>query len=248
MNRRSLALVAALCLVLPISAQAKDRKLVPWMGDQFCGDRYCRPPIAEPKAKLPVKLQREHAKPRKRQLRHAGHPRALRPGGLRAVPAVRHDVRPEPLDPIATASIFARYALAHAGNAPTDRLPAPLQAKLGEIQAACPGFAVISTRCGAGGHSWNVAGTRKTSLHCVDKAADFRVSSYACADAHLRDWRGGRSLDPGRVGHIHLSWAPGSGEFGRAFYHGGGRSYARRHHSARHAGRHRHRHRHYARV
>lgn len=89
---------------------------------------------------------------------------------------------------------------------------------------------------------------RKTSLHCLDKAADFRVSSYACANAQLRDWRGGRSLDPSRVGHIHLSWAPGSGEFGRAFYHGGGRSFARAHRGGRYAGRHRHRHCHYARA
>jgi hypothetical protein len=245
MTWRNLALAAAFVWPLPAGAFADSGATC------FHGDRYCQwnNPFAGIRS-INVRMHKERARPGQRQQRRVGHPRALRPGGLRAVPALRAHVpaRPAPIDAAAAASIFARYALAHAGNAPTDRLPAPLQAKLGEIQAACPGFAVISTRCGAGGHSWNVAGTRRTSLHCVDKAADFQVASYSCAYRHLADWRGGKSLDPGRVGHIHLSWAPGSSEFGRGFYHGGGRSYARARHGGRFAGRHRHRHRHYARA
>lgn len=67
MHWRSLALIAALCLALPIGAQAKERKLIPWMGNQYCGDRYCSPPIVMPS--VSVKGARGHRG--KRQARHA---------------------------------------------------------------------------------------------------------------------------------------------------------------------------------
>ena len=150
---------------------------------------------------------------------------------------------PEPPAPtlvetaIEKANLFVRYLL-HGGNAPTDKLPAPLQAKLAEIQASCSGFKVISTVCGtgaSGNHTLYVAGTNRVSLHCVNKAADFRVDNWACAQSHLRDWPGGQSVDPLVVNHIHVSYAPGhkgQHEWGVRFvhHHGGGHRYASRHH------------------
>jgi hypothetical protein len=74
-------------------------------------------------------------------------------------------------------------------------------------------------------------------------AADFAVHDYDFAYRHLADWPGGKSRDPGIVGHIHISYAPGSREFGSAFCHrgytaGGGCSQfagGRRHFAARRA-------------
>ena len=52
-------------------------------------------------------------------------------------------------------------------------------------------------------------------------AADFRVRVYSCAQAHLVGWRGGMSRNPFIPGHIHISYAPGTREFGVAFCHRG---------------------------
>jgi hypothetical protein len=97
-------------------------------------------------------------------------------------------------------------------------LPGELIAKIEEIAGACPGFRAISTfRPGA-----RVAGTNIPSLHGFHKAADIAGPNYACAYAHLQGWPGGVSTDAARMAHIHLSWAPGSREFGARFVHGGG--------------------------
>lgn len=72
-----------------------------------------------------------------------------------------------------------------------------------------------------------VAGTGRTSLHASHRAADFVVRSWHCAYAALRGFPGGLSTDPGRVGHVHASWAPGGREWGARFAHGGGHGYAR---------------------
>lgn len=96
-------------------------------------------------------------------------------------------------------------------------LPAPLQSALAKVAAACPGFAVISTyRPGA-----RVRGSGRTSLHASYRAADFRVDHWACAYGALAGFAGGMSTDPTRIRppHIHISWAPGSREFGRHFAH-----------------------------
>lgn len=113
-------------------------------------------------------------------------------------------------------------ALSDAGG-----LPAELIAKVAQIAGACPGFHIISGfRPGA-----KVAGTNITSLHAVHRAADIAGGSYGCAYAQLQGWPGGASIDADRVAHIHLSWAPGSAEWGARFRHGGGGG----HHSHRYA-------------
>jgi uncharacterized protein YcbK (DUF882 family) len=115
---------------------------------------------------------------------------------------------------------------AHAGrhsdrhtSTSTAGLPGPLVAALDRIKEACTGFRLISTfRPGA-----RVAGSGRPSLHAFHKAADFAVTSWRCAYAALKGFRGGVSTDPGRVGHIHASWDPGGREWGARFahWHGG---------------------------
>lgn len=121
--------------------------------------------------------------------------------------------------------------LIHAGNAPTDKLPIPLQNKLTEIQQSCDGFKVISTICGHNGHSYNIAGTHRMSLHCSNQAADFKVRDYSCAYAHLlHNWTGGLSGDPSAVGHIHLSYGGHEGHFCHGGHGGTHCMFASNHH------------------
>lgn len=87
--------------------------------------------------------------------------------------------------------------------------------KLDEIAGACSGFRIVSIR----NHSHFVARTRTVSLHTIGLAADFAVDDYSCANRHLAGWPGGMSRDPGVVGHIHISYAPGHREFGVQFCH-----------------------------
>jgi hypothetical protein len=116
----------------------------------------------------------------------------------------------------------------------TSALPMPLQDALRRVAAACAGFRVTSA-CRPGA---TVAGTNRTSLHASCRAADFQVANYACAYAVLRGFPGGVSTDAHRVAHIHVSYAPGSGEWGARFNHGAAQ-YARRgkHRYARRNGR-----------
>jgi hypothetical protein len=107
-------------------------------------------------------------------------------------------------------------------------LAAELAAKVQEIAGACPGFRLISgCRPGA-----KIAGTNHASLHASCRAADIAGGAWACAYARLADWPGGYSVDPGAVGHIHISFShPGGQEWGAHFRHGGGSvRFARRHH------------------
>lgn len=97
----------------------------------------------------------------------------------------------------------------------TAGLPTPLKEALARVQSSCNGFTVIS------GFRKNarVRGSGRRSLHADWKAADFKVSSYPCAYAALKGFRGGISTDPGAVHHIHISWAPQGHEWGRHFAH-----------------------------
>src|ERR1700722_6666677 len=98
-----------------------------------------------------------------------------------------------------------------------------LAAKASEIVASC-GSRVIS---GFRPHAV-VAGTNRTSLHASGHAVDIQ-GNYSCVYAHLREWRGGYSIDPNVVHHVHVSL--GGREDGTRFVHGGGHHhFARRHH------------------
>jgi|ERR1700681_1993755 len=231
---RIFLIVLAFLTLAATSAQAKRHHYKPHAVTHQAGHKYSVKQKWRKSAPAPVVIAKRHHH-RRLWAANPHHPRvhvAKSHKPAQHLARAPHRARPAI---IATEqekhNIFARYALSHSANAPTNLLPGPLQAKLAEIANACTGFVVISTRCGRGGHSWNVKGTNHGSLHCVNKAADFRVASYSCAYAHLRDWHGGMSTDPHVVNHVHLSYAPGSHEFGRHFAHRGhGPRYATRHH------------------
>jgi hypothetical protein len=140
------------------------------------------------------------------------------------------------------ANIFHSFFtfLVHRPEAPIDRLPKVLQAKLMEIQNACHGYKTISTVCGPHAHSFLVRGSGRPSLHCTDQAADFVVSKWSCASPFLTlaKWRGGANRDPEIVNHFHISL--GGREDGIRFCHrgkrkdgscsGGGTQIAHHHH------------------
>ena len=118
-------------------------------------------------------------------------------------------------------------------------LPSQLASIVNRIESTCPGMHPISAyRPGA-----RIRGTGHQSLHAVHRAVDISGGSYACAYAVLSGFPGGVSTDPGRVGHIHISYEPGGREWGARFAHGGGHG-----HSVRYASRHHWRHGHYARM
>jgi hypothetical protein len=103
----------------------------------------------------------------------------------------------------------------------TAGMPAPLVAAIDSVQRQCPGFRVISGfRRGA-----RVRGSGRASLHASNRAADIAGGSFQCAYRVLADFQGGLSIDATAVKppHVHLSWAPGSSEFGRRFAHYHGR-------------------------
>lgn len=152
-------------------------------------------------------------------------PRA-RPGELIELASLRDAFGPVQQ----SVNLFRAFAqaLVHRTNAPVDKLPEVLKAKLSDIQSACPGFKVVSTICGSGKHSWNVRGTNKRSLHCANRAADFVVASYACAYRRLANWRGGLSGDPMAVNHVHLSVGGREGRFCHSGHRGRNCMFARR--------------------
>lgn len=92
-------------------------------------------------------------------------------------------------------------------------LPALIRDALAQVRAACGPVAVIST---LRPHARIPTGHR--SLHAACRAADFRVSNYACAYRALASWRYGLSLDGARMRHIHIS-APGLRNEGRFYHH-----------------------------
>ncbi len=108
--------------------------------------------------------------------------------------------------------------------------PAPLVAKVSELQRDCGATVISAFRPGA-----RVAGSGRISNHALKKAVDLN-GPPKCLYAHVRGWPGGVSTDYWRVRHLHLSYNRGK-EWGVRFAHGGGHS--------RYA--HRWRHRHYAR-
>lgn len=96
---------------------------------------------------------------------------------------------------------------------PLAGIVAPLAAKAREIVSAC-GSTVIS-----GVRHTRIAGTGgRLSLHASGRAVDIK-GNYSCIYSHLRGWPGGYSTDPGRVQHVHVSYAPGGPEWGVRFQH-----------------------------
>lgn len=118
-----------------------------------------------------------------------------------------------------------------AAAAELDRVPAPLAAKAREVVAQC-GSTVLSVHQG---HTYHVLHTKRVSLHSIWKAVDLQGNAR-CIYAHLRGWLGGYSTDYGVVGHVHVSYARESREWGRRFVHGGhGRKHYAKHRSHRRA-------------
>lgn len=101
--------------------------------------------------------------------------------------------------------------------------PAPLVAKVREIERSC-GSAIISAyRPGA-----RIAGSGRQSNHAIRKAVDM-AGNPRCIYAHLKHWPGGYSTDYGRVRHVHISYNRNK-EWGVRFAHyGGHHRYARLH-------------------
>lgn len=110
-----------------------------------------------------------------------------------------------------------------------------LAVKVVELKEACGSRLISAHRPGA-----RIAGSGHPSLHSVypARAADMS-GNPSCIYAHLQGWRGGYSIDYGRVRHVHISWSPpGSGylagkEWHARFAHYGGgghhHRYARHH-------------------
>ncbi len=96
---------------------------------------------------------------------------------------------------------------------------APLADKAREIEAAC-GSRVIS-----GVRHTRVRGSGRWSLHSSGHAIDM-AGNPGCIYARLRGFRGGYSIDYGRVKHVHISL--GGREDGARFVHYGRRRYASR--------------------
>lgn len=106
-------------------------------------------------------------------------------------------------------------------------LPAPLVAKVREIEAACGSIVVSAYRPGAR------IPTGQISNHARHKAADVR-GNPRCIYAHLHGWPGGYSTDYARAPggpHVHISYNPNGMEWGARFvHHGRSRHAKRRHH------------------
>jgi hypothetical protein len=92
-------------------------------------------------------------------------------------------------------------------------IPGPLVAKVEELRQYCGASVISAHRPHA-----RVLGSGKPSLHATGRAVDL-VGNYPCMKARLADWPGGASTDYYRIGHLHISYAPGSREFGQRFAH-----------------------------
>jgi len=247
MKRLLLAAIAAGCLMGVTEANARTIHCTysGWGWERVCWYVPHRHRIAHRHHRIHVvhrKNVKEVMRHRPRGSEHVAKPRPSTTAGAVPLP------KPPPIDETAILPVTAIFKptttainifhefwthLVHNGNAPTDKLPKPLQIKLAEIQASCSGFRVISTVAGPGAHSRFVAGTRRISLHALNLAADVVVNSYKCLFARIVHWRGGASVDPQIVRHVHLSY--GGREDGIRFHHHGG-SYSIRH-ARRHHGR-----------
>lgn len=128
---------------------------------------------------------------------------------------------------VAAGSATVIYAghLARAARLSLEGYPAPLIAKVREIEGACPGSKLISAfRPGA-----VVRGSGRPSLHATKRAADMR-GNPSCIYARLRSWPGGVSTDYAQIRHVHFSYAPNGREWGARFAHYGSRQAKKRHH------------------
>lgn len=113
---------------------------------------------------------------------------------------------------------------AHLSRNPTRDLsgfPAPIVAKVREIESACGARVISAYRPGA-----RVRGSGRMSLHASRRAVDM-AGNPSCIYSRLRSWPGGVSSDYGRVRHVHFSYSPNGQEWGARFAHGGGRKYRR---------------------
>lgn len=128
---------------------------------------------------------------------------------------------------LAEAKSHHRHHAKHHRGATTSLagFPAPLVAKVHEIQSSCGSRIVSAFRPGA-----RVAGSGHISNHALKKAVDV-AGNPKCIYAHLRGWPGGYSIDYGAVQHVHISYNR-SMEWGVRFAHYGhsGRRYAHHHH------------------
>jgi hypothetical protein len=123
-----------------------------------------------------------------------------------------------------TARTIAGYA-AHLAEHPTRDLtgfPAPLVAKVREIQSACGSKVTSAYRPGA-----RVRGSGSMSLHASKRAVDMQGNA-SCIYAKLKGWPGGVSTDYRRVNHVHFSYAPNGKEWGARFAHYSGKRYAKK--------------------
>lgn len=107
------------------------------------------------------------------------------------------------------------YALHQAapGRLSLDGFPAPLVAKVRELESACGARLVSAFRPGA-----RVRGNGARSLHASKRAVDMS-GPPKCIYARMKGWPGGYSTDYSAVAHIHISYAKGSGEWGARFAH-----------------------------
>lgn len=101
--------------------------------------------------------------------------------------------------------------------------PAPLVAKIHEIESACGSRVISGFRRGA-----RVAGSGRISNHARNHADDI-AGNPSCIYAHLRGWPGGYSTDYSHVRHVHISYDRNH-EWGVRFVHYSTHRYAMRHH------------------
>ena len=106
----------------------------------------------------------------------------------------------------------------------------PLASKAAQIVEVCGSRVISAYRPGA-----RVRGSGQPSLHgqYPSRAVDL-AGNPACIRRHLVGWPGGQSTDYARVGHYHVSYAPGSGEWGTRFAHYQPRKRTRARYAVRH--------------
>lgn len=115
---------------------------------------------------------------------------------------------------ISFALVIVVGASASAQAVSLDGVVEPLASKARQIVASC-GSKIISAK-----RHTRVRGTGRWSLHASGRAVDIS-GNPSCIRGQLAGWPGGASNDYGRVGHYHISYAPGGPEWGQRFAHGG---------------------------
>lgn len=144
---------------------------------------------------------------------HLETPSAAQPAAKRIRGGEMGTRTPKRLSTPAAASLTSPFGVKIPVSRSLDGLPAPLVAKVRQLEREC-GSRVISTfRPGA-----RVRGSGRISLHALRKAADL-AGNPGCMRSKLAGWPGGKSVDYGAVGHFHISYDPGGREWGRRFSH-----------------------------